>query len=225
MKCDRFASMLLILCMVLAGCTGPAAPEAGATAAEQPAPEATAAKEAELVTMLVFPPDDVALYAEAFTEQTQVEIEFAEPSNAAFEQMLTDFAAGKSTYDIVGVDNALGSLYTMDSLLDQGYFLPLTDAPNVGKAVGAMLPVLQELVTREGHGLRPAAFRALQAAGIQWAALSGRGGRPAGAVQPQLLSAGDEDAGGESPAAARVRFLGGAAFVRLSGREERRPCL
>ena len=65
MKCDRFASMLLILCMVLAGCTGPAAPEAGATAAEQPAPEATAAKEAELVTMLVFPPDDVALYAEA----------------------------------------------------------------------------------------------------------------------------------------------------------------
>ena len=150
MKCDRFASMLLILCMVLAGCTGPAAPEEGATAAEQPAPEAPAAEEAEPLTMLVFPPDDVALYAEAFTEQTQVEIEFAEPSNAAFEQMLTDFAAGKSTYDIVGVDNALGSLYTMDSLLDQGYFLPLTDAPNVGEAVGQMLPVLQELVTREG---------------------------------------------------------------------------
>ena len=150
MKCDRFASMLLILCMVLAGCTGPAAPEEGETAAEQPAPEAPAAEEAEPLTMLVFPPDDVALYAEAFTEQTQVEIEFVEPSNAAFEQMLTDFAAGKSTYDIVGVNNALGSLYTMDSLLDQGYFLPLTDAPTVGEAVGQMLPQLQELVTREG---------------------------------------------------------------------------
>ena len=92
----------------------------------------------------------MALYAEAFTKQTQVEIEFVEPSNAAFEQMLTDFAAGKSTYDIVAVDNALGSLYTMDPLLDQGYFLPLTDAPTVGEAVGQMLPQLQELVTREG---------------------------------------------------------------------------
>ena len=150
MKCDRFASMLLILCMVLAGCTGPAAPEEGETAAEQPAPEAPAAEEAEPLTMLVFPPDDVSLYAEAFTKRTQVEIEFAEPSNAAFERMLTDFAAGKSTYDIVAVDNALGSLYTMDPLLDQGYFLPLTDAPTVGEAVGQMLPVLQELVTREG---------------------------------------------------------------------------
>lgn len=153
MKCDRFASMLLILCMVLAGCTGPAAPEEGETAAERPAPEAPAAEEAEPLTMLVFPPDDVALYAEAFTEQTQVEIEFAEPSNAAFEQMLTDFAAGKSTYDIVGVDNALGSLYTMDPLLDQGYFLPLTDAPNVGEAVGQMLPSQGEPTLRTAsHG-------------------------------------------------------------------------
>ena len=42
MKCDRFASMLLILCMVLAGCAGPAAPEEGETAAERPAPEAPA---------------------------------------------------------------------------------------------------------------------------------------------------------------------------------------
>ena len=89
--------------MVLAGCAGPAAPEEGATAEERPAPEAPAAEEAEPLTMLVFPPDDVALYAEAFTEQTQVEIEFAEPSNAAFEQMLTDFAAGKCTYDVKSV--------------------------------------------------------------------------------------------------------------------------
>lgn len=103
MKCDRFASMLLILCMVLVGCTGPAVPEEGATAAERPAPEAPAAEEAEPLTMLVMIQDEVALYAEAFTEQTQVEIEFAEPSNAAFEQMLTDFAAGKCTYDVKSV--------------------------------------------------------------------------------------------------------------------------
>ena len=103
MKCDRFASMLLILCMVLAGCAGPAAPEEGATAAEQPAPEAPAAEEAEPLTILVFLSDDTPRYAEAFTERTQVEIEFAEPSNAAFERMLTDFAAGKCTYDVKSV--------------------------------------------------------------------------------------------------------------------------
>ena len=114
MKCDRFASMLLILCMVLGRTAqGPLRRRRARRREERPAPEAPAAEEAEPLTMLVMIQDEVALYAEAFTEQTQVEIEFAEPSNAAFEQMLTDFApAGKSTYDIVGVDNALGSLYT-----------------------------------------------------------------------------------------------------------------
>ena len=149
----RFKRLLLLLtlCVILTGCAGLDASESAEieTMEEHPATGITA-EAAEPLTMLVFPPDDVALYAEAFTEQTQVEIEFAEPSNAAFEQMLTDFAAGKSTYDIVAVDNALGSLYTMDPLLDQGYFLPLTDAPTVGEAVGQMLPQLQELVTREG---------------------------------------------------------------------------
>ena len=140
------ALFLALLCLALTAC----APAQEAHPQAETAPAAGAAEAAEPLTMLAFVADDVALYAEAFTEQTQVEIEFAEPSNAAFERMLTDFAAGKSTYDIVGVDNALGSLYTMDPLLDQGYFLPLTDAPNVNEAVGQMLPLLQELVTREG---------------------------------------------------------------------------
>ena len=143
--------LLLILCVILTGCAGLDASESTELEAMEEHPvTGITAEAAEPLTMLVFPPDDVALYAEAFTKRTQVEIEFAEPSNAAFERMLTDFAAGKSTYDIVAVDNALGSLYTMDPLLDQGYFLPLTDAPTVGEAVGQMLPVLQELVTREG---------------------------------------------------------------------------
>jgi ABC-type glycerol-3-phosphate transport system substrate-binding protein len=151
MRFGHFTVWILVLCIVLMGCAGPAAPESeeGKTAEEQPAPEAPSTEEAEPLTMLVFLPDDVERYAAAFTEQTRVEIEFGEPSNAAFEQMLTDFAAGRCTYDVVAVDNALGSLYTMDSLLDQGYFLPLTDAQNVEEAVEAMLPVLQELVTRE----------------------------------------------------------------------------
>ena len=140
------ALFLALLCLALTAC----APAQETHPQAETAPAAGAAEAAEPLTMLVFPPDDVALYAEAFTEQTQVEIEFAESSNAAAERMLTDFAAGKCTYDIVDVDNALGMPYTMDPLLDQGYFLPLTDAPNVGEAVGQMLPLLQELVTREG---------------------------------------------------------------------------
>ena len=116
MKCDRFASMLLILCMVLAGCTGPAAPEAGATAAEQPAPEATAAKEAELVTMLVFPPDDVALYAEAFTEQTQVEIEFADAAGIA-----DSFVAGRTIVLDLGAADKITARRVIDFLSGVAY--------------------------------------------------------------------------------------------------------
>ena len=144
--------LLLTLCVILTGCAGLGASESAEieTMEEHPVIGTTAVPAAKALTILVFLSDDTPRYAEAFTEQTQVEIEFAEPSNAAFERMLTDFAAGKSTYDIVGVDNALGSLYTMDPLLDQGYFLPLTDVPTVGEAVGQMLPQLQELVTREG---------------------------------------------------------------------------
>lgn len=79
-----------------------------------------------------------------------MEIELAEGTNAAYEQMLTDFAAGKCTYDVVGVDNALGSLYTMDTLAAQGYFYPLDGQPHVQESLAHMLPLLQDLVTIDG---------------------------------------------------------------------------
>lgn len=135
---------IFVLCMLLAGCTAspPSAPAATAMV-EMPV-------QTEPLVILTVGADSFRTCAQAFTEQTGVELRFPEASNAAFEQMLVDLAAGKSTYDIVDVDNALGSLYTMDSLLDKGYFLPLTEASSVEKAVGAMLPLLQQLVTREG---------------------------------------------------------------------------
>ena len=142
---------LLLLCMLLVGCA-PSVPEGAPGPEDQTviSPSEQEPPSSEPLVLLVDIPDNIERYMQAFTERTSMEIELAEGTSADFEQMLTDFAAGKCTYDVVAVDNALGSLYTMDSLLDQGYFLPLTDAPNVGEAVGHMLPLLQDLVTIDG---------------------------------------------------------------------------
>ena len=142
---------LLLLCMLLVGCA-PSMPEGAPGPEDQTviSPSEQETPSSDPLVLLIDIPEQIDRYMQAFTERTSMEIELAEGTSAAYEQMLTDFAAGKCTYDIVGVDNALGSLYTMDTLAAQGYFYPLDGQPHVQESLAHMLPLLQDLVTIDG---------------------------------------------------------------------------
>ena len=142
---------LLLLCMLLVGCA-PSMPEGAPGPEDQTviSPPEQETPSSDPLVLLIDIPEQIDRYMQAFTERTSMEIELAEGTNAAYEQMLTDFAAGKCTYDVVGVDNALGSLYTMDTLVEQGYFYPLDGQPHVQESLAHMLPLLQDLVTIDG---------------------------------------------------------------------------
>ena len=142
---------LFLLCMLLVGCA-PSVPEGAPGPEDQTviSPSEQETPSSDPLVLLIDIPEQIDRYMQAFTERTSMEIELAEGTSAAYEQMLTDFAAGKCTYDIVGVDNALGSLYTMDTLAAQGYFYPLDGQPHVQESLAHMLPLLQDLVTIDG---------------------------------------------------------------------------
>lgn len=163
---------LLLLCMLLVGCA-PSMPEGAPGPEDQTviSPSEQETPSSDPLVLLVDIPDNIERYMQAFTERTSMEIELAEGTNAAYEQMLTDFAAGKCTYDVVSVANSLGTLYTMDTLAAQGYFYPLDGQPHVQESLEHMLPLLQDLVTIDGIPYALPFIGALQGAGLQCAAL------------------------------------------------------
>lgn len=139
--------LLIVMLLSAAGCARQGAPEQSPSALQTN--EAAANGEAGLV-VLSADEDLMSAYAKAAYEQYGVQVTRAEWSNEADEQMLLDFAAGKATFDVVCVSNALGFLYTSDGLIDRGYFSPLSGVAQVEKSVSHMLPVLQDCVTRDG---------------------------------------------------------------------------
>ena len=142
---------LLLLCMLLVGCA-PSMPEGAPGPEDQTviSPPEQETPSSDPLVLLIDIPEQIDRYMQAFTERTSMEIELAEGTSADFEQMLTDFAAGKCTYDVVSVTNSLGMLYTMDTLVEQGYFYPLDGQPHVQESLAHMLPLLQDLVTIDG---------------------------------------------------------------------------
>ena len=139
--------LLIVMLLSAAGCARQGAPEQSPSALQTN--EAAANGEAGLV-VLSADEDLMSAYAKAAYEQYGVQVTRAEWSNEADEQMLLDFAAGKATFDVVCVSNALGFLYTSDGLIDRGYFSPLSGVAQVEESVSHMLPVLQDCVTRDG---------------------------------------------------------------------------
>lgn len=139
--------LLIVMLLSAAGCARQGAPEQSPSALQTN--EAAADGEAGLV-VLSADEDLMSAYAKAAYEQYGVQVTRAEGSNEAEEQMLLDFAAGKASYDVVCISNALGYLYTADGLIDRGYFSPLSGAARVEESVAHMLPALQDCVTRDG---------------------------------------------------------------------------
>ena len=145
----RFAKIIGILMVVLllSGCAEHTALRPTTDAGH----ETMGGESVKELTILSYDAETLARYAAAAQAQYGVQLEFAEPDNSAYDQMLLDFAAGKGTYDIVCIDNMVGNLYTADGLIDRGYFAPLGGNEQIARALRSMLPVLQQQAMRSGE--------------------------------------------------------------------------
>ncbi|MGN1250933.1 MAG: extracellular solute-binding protein, partial [Candidatus Spyradocola sp.] len=141
MKKRGLCLLLALLCALLCACDNQPPAQTAETAASRPQEELVLlSDETELMEVCM----------RAAQEKYGVRVTLADTGNDAYEQMLLDFAAGRATYDVVCVSNALGDLYTADGLIDRGYFAPLSGCGQVEESVSHMLPVLQDCVTRDG---------------------------------------------------------------------------
>ena len=149
----RGACALLIAALLfpMAGCAQEQNPSVSQPGAAAVAQKTGGAADGENGLVVLSVDEEVMpVYAKAANKRYGVQVTMADTTNAADEQLLLDFAAGKANYDVICISNALGYLYTSDGLIDRGYFSPLNGVAQVKASVSHMLPVLQDCVTRDG---------------------------------------------------------------------------